>query len=350
MKLEEFNYHLPQDLIAQRPLKDRDNSKLMVLNRCSLTIEHTYFYELPRYFTEGDVLVANDTRVIPARIYGQKKTGGWVELFLLRFLENGEAGSQIWECLLHSRRKPRMRSMLYFGGDFQGEVLEALGGGKWRVRLNYTGSFDEALHKIGRTPLPHYISRDKDLGDEVLDRERYQTVYAAKDGAVAAPTAGLHFSPSLINEIKGHGVEFLLLTLHVGLGTFSPIREENIEDHSMHAEFFQLPIKTAARLNQARQQGKKIISIGTTTTRTIETMTKDNGVVYPGQGFTDLFVYPGYSFKAVGAMITNFHLPQSSLMLLVCAFAGQDFIQRAYQEAIARQYRFYSYGDAMLIL
>jgi S-adenosylmethionine:tRNA ribosyltransferase-isomerase len=350
MKLKDFDYSLPRELIAQEPLKKRDSSRLMVLNRHEQTIEHSSFCQLPHYIKRGDLLVANDTRVIPARLYGKKETGGKAELLLLRFLENGSQGSQIWECLLNSKRKPQPQAKLYFSPALQGEVLEAAGGGRWRIKLCYQGIFDTALAASGKTPLPPYIARKGNAQSEALDRERYQTVYAAHDGAVAAPTAGLHFTQALIDVVRKAGAEVIFITLHVGLGTFQPIREENIEGHRMHEEFYHLANDTAQRINQARRVGGRIISIGTTATRTIETRAAADGTVQAGEGFTDLYIYPGYSFKAVDALITNFHLPRSSLLLLVSAFAGHELIRRAYAEAIRERYRFYSYGDAMLIV
>jgi S-adenosylmethionine:tRNA ribosyltransferase-isomerase len=350
MKLKQFDYSLPRELIAQEPLTDRDSSRLMVLNRRAETIEHCQFYNLPQYLRRGDLLVANDTRVIPARLYGKKESGGRVELLLLRFLENGAEGSQTWECLLNSRRKPLPQAKLFFSPDFHGEVLEAEGGGKWKVRLHYQGSFEESLTAAGKTPLPPYIERNEDSASEFLDRERYQTVYAAKRGAVAAPTAGLHFTQKLLDEIRQAGADVVFITLHVGLGTFQPVREERIEDHRMHKEYYCLSRSAAEQINRARSEGRRIICIGTTATRTLETRADDNGMVHPGEGFTQLYIYPGYSFKAVDALITNFHLPKSSLLLLVSAFAGHGCILRAYEEAIREKYRFYSYGDAMLIV
>jgi S-adenosylmethionine:tRNA ribosyltransferase-isomerase len=350
MKLKEFDYLLPRELIAQEPLKERDSSRLMVLNRQKLTIEHSSFSKLPKYITRGDLLVANDTRVIPARLYGKKQTGGRAEVLLLRFLEYEGAGAQTWECLINSRRKLKPHTELSFSPVLRGEVLEAAGGGRWRMKFCYQGSFAAALNAAGKTPLPPYISRGDHEIPEELDRERYQTVYAACDGAVAAPTAGLHFTQALIDEISTAGAEISFITLHVGLGTFQPIREENIENHRMHEEFYHLGPEAAERINQTRRAGGRIICIGTTAARTIETLAVPDGTVQTGEGFTDLYIYPGYTFKAVDALITNFHLPRSSLLLLVSALAGQELIQKAYAEAIRERYRFYSYGDAMLIM
>jgi S-adenosylmethionine:tRNA ribosyltransferase-isomerase len=349
MKIKEFDYSLPRELIAQEPLKERDSSRLMILDRQKQTIEHSSFSKLPHYIQQGDLLVANDTRVIPARLYGKKQTGGKAEVLLLRFLDYAGAGAQIWECLVNSRRKLKPQTPLFFSPALQGEVLAAAGGGRWRIKLCSQGSFAAALTAAGKTPLPPYISRQEHTFPEELDRDRYQTVYAACDGAVAAPTAGLHFSQPLIDRLRKTGAEIIFVTLHVGLGTFQPIREENIEDHRMYEEFYHLTPESAARVNQTRRAGGRVICIGTTATRTLETLAGTDGTVQAGEGFTALYIYPGYKFKAIDALITNFHLPNSSLLLLVSAFAGQDLIQSAYAEAIRERYRFYSYGDAMLI-
>ena len=350
MQLKDFDYSLPRELIAQEPLQERDSSRLMVLDRRTQTLAHSYFYELPRYLKPGDLLVANDTRVIPARLYGKKQTGGSVELLLLRFVAQEAGGTQVWECLLKSRRKPPVHAKLFFAAHVKGEVLESLGSGKWLVRLEYQGSFEDALSAAGSMPLPPYIERGEHPVQEAIDRERYQTVYASCSGAVAAPTAGLHVTDSMLDRIRQAGAEVVFITLHVGLGTFQPVREERIEDHRMHEEFYRLQRSAAVRINQARAAGQRVICVGTTAARTLETLAADDGTLREGEGTTDLYIYPGYSFKAVDALITNFHLPKSSLLLLVSAFAGTDVIRRAYAAAIEERYRFYSYGDAMLII
>ncbi len=350
MKLKDFDYFLPRELIAQEPLQERDRSRLMVVNRQQQRIDHSFFCQLPHYVKRGDVLVANDTRVIPARLFGRKETGGKAEVLLLQFLENGEHGSQVWECLLKSKKKPLPQTLLYFTPALFGTVLEALGDGRWRIKFCYQGTFEDALTAAGKTPLPPYISRRESPLTEARDRERYQTIYAAQDGAVAAPTAGLHFTHRLIEEITGAGAELVFITLHIGLGTFQPVREEDVEAHRMHPEYYRLSEESAAKINRSRQTGGRVICVGTTATRTVETLAHPDGTVASGEGTTDLYIYPGYSFKAVDALITNFHLPQSSLLLLVSAFAGYDLIRKAYEEAIRKRYRFYSYGDAMLIL
>jgi S-adenosylmethionine:tRNA ribosyltransferase-isomerase len=350
MQLKDFDYSLPRELIAQEPLTERDSSRLMVLDRRTQTIAHSYFYALPRYLQPGDLLVANNTRVIPARLYGKKKTGGKVELLLLRCVAQNSGSAQVWECLLRSRRKPLAHARLYFSARIQGEVLEQSGDGTWLVSLECQGSFEEALDAAGNTPLPPYIARGENPAHEAFDRERYQTVYASRSGAVAAPTAGLHITEKILHEIRQAGADIVFITLHVGLGTFQPIREERIEDHRMHKEFYQLPRAAAERINQARAGGRRIICIGTTAARTLETLAAADGTMHEGEGATDLYIYPGYTFRSVDALITNFHLPKSSLLLLVSAFAGTAFIRRAYAAAIEEHYRFYSYGDAMLII
>ncbi len=350
MGLHEFDYALPEELIAQTPFRQRDGSRLMVLHRKSKTIEHTHFHQLPSCLQNGDLLVANDTRVIPARIYGRKETGGRVELFLLNFLKNGRQGSQIWECLVKSRKKINDCSTLYFSPALSGKILSYIGNGIFRVRLDYQGDFDSIIKETGRTPLPPYIKRDRNCTDDLLDRERYQTVYAKNAGAVAAPTAGFHFTQSLIDKIKNMGAGFCFLTLHVGYGTFQPIREACFEKHKMHKEFFCISNAEAEKINNARCERRRVVAVGTTTTRALETITRNDGTVQKGSGHTDLFISPGYSFKSIDALITNFHLPKSSLLLLVAAFAGKDFILKAYREAVEKKYRFFSYGDAMLIL
>ena len=350
MELKDFDYFLPREQIAQEPSRQRDKSRLMVLRRDTQSIEHTLFCRLPEYLRQGDLLVANDTRVIPARLYGKKKTGGWVELFLLNFLESGPQGSQIWECLLKSRRKIDVSSKLYFSDDLDADVLAGTDEGTWRVRLNCRGSFEQVIRKTGRTPLPPYIRRERTSAAKPLDRERYQTVYAVHDGAVAAPTAGFHFTQPLMGSIRNRGGDFVFVTLHVGYGTFEPIREQNAENHVMHEEFYTVSPQASESINRAREQGGRIIAVGTTATRALETVCRRDGTICAGRGYTNLFIYPGYEFASIDVLITNFHLPMSSLLLLVSAFAGKDFILRAYREAVREKYRFFSYGDAMLIL
>jgi len=350
MRLQDFNYRLPKELIAQHPPEKRDSSRLMVLDRTSRDIEHTSFHEITRFLKKGDLLVANDTRVVPARLYGKKDTGGWVELFLLNPLENGAEGSQVWECLLKSRRNINACSTIFFTDELTAEVLGTTGSGTWNVRLVYEGEFETIIDKLGNTPLPQYIKRDRSSEHEGSDRERYQTVYAKNSGAVAAPTAGFHFTGPLISTIREKGADIVFVTLHVGYGTFQSIRGEVVEQHRMHREYFNIDKETAAAVNKARSENRRVIAVGTTTTRVLETVARHNGSAQSGRGYTDLFIYPGYDYKSVDALITNFHLPKSSLLMLVCAFAGKAFILDAYRQAIERKYRFFSYGDAMLIL
>ncbi len=350
MHVDEFNYCLPKELIAQQPLHTRDTSRLMVLDRQTCSIKHTFFHQLPTYLNKGDLLVANDTRVIPARLYGKKETGGWVEVFLLNFLEHGNEGSQVWECLLRSRRKIENFSKIIFSPQLSAEILEETTERTWKIRLCCRGDLDRAIQEHGRTPLPPYIKRDRSSACETADREHYQTVYARMDGAVAAPTAGLHFTQPLMKKLSDGGAHFAFLTLHVGYGTFQPICDENIKKHTMHSEYFCVSQHTAQLINDTRSRGARIIAVGTTATRALETVSAGDGSIKTAEGYTDLFIYPGYCFKAIDALITNFHLPMSSLLILTAAFAGKDFILAAYNEAVKQKYRFFSYGDAMLIV
>jgi S-adenosylmethionine:tRNA ribosyltransferase-isomerase len=349
MELGDFDYSLPKELIAQQPLDRRDTSRLMVLRRDRQEVEHRSFSDLPAYLRPGDMLVANNTRVIPARLYGRKETGGWVELFLLKALPQEQEGGHIWECLIKSKRRIEPGMCILFDETLSARVLDRAGDEAWRVSLGCTGDLYEALQRIGITPLPPYIRRQR--GTEASgDRHRYQTVYAARDGAVAAPTAGLHFTPVLIEELRQAGIETVFVTLHVGYGTFQTIREESVERHTMHTEALAVSPETAAAVNRARAEKRRIIAVGTTSTRVLESMTDETGMLRSGEGETGIFIYPGYRFKALDGLITNFHVPKSSLLLLVSAFAGRDFILRAYAEAIEKRYRFFSYGDAMLIV
>ena len=348
MQLSEFDYDVPKELIAQQPLARRDLSRLMVLNRRDRAVEHRRFADLPGVLRPGDLLVANDTRVIPARLYGRKETGGWVELFLLKELPAQAPGGHLWECLLKSKRKIEPGAGIVFEGGLRARVLEHVAE-SWLVSLSCDGELYEVLERCGITPLPPYIRRQR--GREASgDRQNYQTVFAARDGAVAAPTAGLHFTPELIERLKGNGIETAFVTLHVGYGTFQPIREDVVERHRMHTEKFAVAPETAEAVNRARAEKRRIIAVGTTSTRVLESMTGDRGTLKSGEGETGIFIYPGYRFKALDGLITNFHVPKSSLLLLVSAFAGREFILRAYAEAVAQRYRFFSFGDAMLIV
>jgi len=350
MHIKEFDYYLPSEFIAQYPTDKRDQSRLMVLHRESKTIEHRFFFEVIDYFKPGDVLVLNDTKVIPARLMGKKHSGGRVEVFLLRPQENGRVDESTWHCLINCSKKPKLHSKIFFDQTLTAEILEEEEE-RFKVRFNYEGNFEKILDRIGSTPLPPYIKRSNGHSHhESLDRERYQTIFARSKGAVAAPTAGLHFTSTLLDQIKKKGVKVLSLTLHVGWGTFQPVRVERIEEHQMHSEFYTLPSSTAKVINQARRRKARVISVGSTTTRALEYATNGQGTIKPGRGYTNLFIYPGYSFKVVDILITNFHLPQSTLLMLVSAFVGKECILKAYQEAIKKGYRFYSYGDAMLII
>jgi len=350
VKLSDFDYYLPPHLIAQSPAPQRDASRLMVLDRTHKTIEQARFSDLVTRLMPGDLLVANDTRVIPARLYGRKETGGWVEVFLTSFVRTTADGGLVWQCLLKSRRPIRQGIRVFFAPGFEAVVHERTAADTWLVEFHSDSDFWQMLDRIGRTPLPPYIRRQRDAADDARDRERYQTVYAATSGAVAAPTAGLHFTPQLMDAIRNRGVAIAFVTLHVGYGTFQPIRTEEVEEHSMHAEYFKVSEDTAQQVTQALAQKRRVIAVGTTATRVLETLTTPAGIMASGEGTTDLYIYPGYCFKAVSGLITNFHLPRSSLLLLVCAFAGREFVLEAYAEAVRQGYRFYSYGDAMLIL
>jgi S-adenosylmethionine:tRNA ribosyltransferase-isomerase len=349
VNLSDFEYHLPPDLIAQQPAPQRDASRLLVLTRSTGTCEHVLFSDIGRFIKPGDVLVANDTRVIPARVYARKPTGGRVELFLLQFMHSPASGLQQWQCLARSHRPLRPAQELVCDGGMRAVVRERAQENMWLVDLYYEGSFDQALERCGRPPLPPYITRDPEQPACEPDRERYQTVYARSSGAVAAPTAGLHFTPELMADIEHQGAAFEFVTLHVGYGTFEPLRGDSVEQHRMHSESYSLSNAAADRINHARQQGGRIIAVGTTSARVLESCADESGVLHGAEGATDLFVYPGYRFKAVDALITNFHLPRSSLLLLVSAFADRQAVLAAYAEAVEQRYRFFSYGDAMLI-
>lgn len=341
MQLEDFDYNLPPELIAQTPLPRRDESRLLVLKRQTGVIEHRVFRDLPSYLRSGDVLVLNDTRVLPARLIGRRaRTGGRVEALLLR-----EVGPDEWEVLVKpGRRCPEGEELIFGEGKLTARVLSRTPEGGRIVSFSAAGgSFREVLDKVGRVPLPPYIH------GELEDENRYQTVYARHPGSAAAPTAGLHFTPDLLARIKEQGVEITYLTLHVGLGTFRPVREERIEEHRMHAELYTVTPEAASCINAAKSQGRRVVAVGTTVVRTLETAGR-NGRVEAGSQWTDLFIYPGFEFKIVDALVTNFHLPKSTLLMLVSAFAGRERILGAYEEAVRRRYRFFSFGDAMLIV
>jgi S-adenosylmethionine:tRNA ribosyltransferase-isomerase len=347
VNLADFDFELPAGRIAQEPLSERDASRLLVLDRAANTTAARTFRELRSLLRAGDVLVLNDTRVLPARLVGSKASGGRVEIFLLEPDPRGEVG--LWRCLTRSSKPLQPGATVDFGGAASAVVL-AREGETWTVRLrgvNVEGNGAGAAP--GRVPLPPYIRRADSDPREALDRERYQTVFARRPGAVAAPTAGLHFTPALLDEIRAAGVEVAFLTLHVGSGTFLPIRTENVDDHRMHAERFEIPQATAESVRRARGRRGRVVAVGTTVVRTLEARATDDGCVLAGSGTCDLFIRPGHAFRVVDALVTNFHLPRSSLLLLVCAFAGTQRVLAAYREAIADGYRFYSYGDAMWI-
>lgn len=341
MKKSDFNYDLPEELIAQTPLERRDGSRLLVLDKATGQTEHRHFYEIGAYLNPGDCLVVNDTRVIPARLYGQKsETGGAAEVLLLKDL-----GQNVWECIVYPGKRLKAGAKLTFGdGRLNATILQVLENGNRVIEFSYEGIFLEILNQLGEMPLPHYIK------EKLTDPDRYQTVYSKEPGSAAAPTAGLHFTPELIEGLKSQGILFASVTLHVGLGTFRPVKEEEITDHVMHSEQYFVSPETAETINRARQAGGRIIAVGTTSCRTLETVADETRIIHPGQGSTDIFIYPGYSFKAIDGLITNFHLPESTLVMLVSALAGRESILNAYQIAVKERYRFFSFGDAMLIL
>jgi S-adenosylmethionine:tRNA ribosyltransferase-isomerase len=351
VNVADFDFDLPPDLIAQEPPPERGTSRLLVLDRASGAVAHHTFRDLPRLLQRGDLLVVNDTRVFPARLLGRRLPGGGaVECLLVRRLA-ADAQGEVWEALVHPGQRLKEGSRMEFiGGDVAlfGEVLERRFHGRRTVRLRSEGApLEEAIDRLGHVPLPPYIKRP----DRDEDRQRYQTVYAEQRGSIAAPTAGLHFTPALLQELEAHGIERVSITLHVGYGTFQPIRVEEVEQHRMEPEQYEVSAETAAALSRARAEGRRIIAVGTTTTRTLESLRiSESGEIQPGRGTTDLFIYPGHQFTIVSGLITNFHLPRSSLLMLVAAFAGRDHILAAYRTAVAERYRFYSYGDAMLIL
>ena len=340
MKSSDFYYELPQELIAQEPLAQRSSSRLLVLDRRHGSMEHRVFGNLPEYLQKGDCLVLNDTRVIPARLLGARSdTGGKIEFVLLKNIEG-----DIWEVILKPGKRARPGARFSFGGgELHAEVIEVVEGGNRLVRFEYEGIFQEILDRVGIMPLPPYITR------KLEDAERYQTVYSKYRGSAAAPTAGLHFTPALLDELDRNGIRLVYLTLHVGLGTFRPVKVEDVEKHVMHSEFYSLDASAAQAINQTRAAGGRVIAVGTTSCRVLETVGDENGQVEPAEGWTDIFIYPGYRFKVVDALITNFHLPESTLIMLVSAFAGRDNILEAYRTAVELKYRFFSFGDAMLI-
>lgn len=340
MDVKDFYYDLPEELIAQDPLENRSDSRLMVLDKYSGEIEHRIFSDITDYLKEGDCLVINNTKVIPARLYGSKVgTDAKIEILLLKRREK-----DIWETLVKPGKKAKIGTRISFGdGLLVGEVIDVVEEGNRLIQFQYDGIFEEILDKLGQMPLPPYITH------QLKDKNRYQTVYAKYDGSAAAPTAGLHFTPELLEKIQKMGVNIAEVTLHVGLGTFRPVKETDVLKHHMHSEFFQIDEKAAELINQTKEKGNRIISVGTTSTRTLESAADENGHIEAKSGWTEIFIYPGYQFKVIDGLITNFHLPESTLVMLVSALAGREHVLSAYQEAVKERYRFFSFGDAMLI-
>lgn len=340
MDVKEFDYDLPEELIAQDPLEDRSGSKLLVMGKTSGKVEHRIFHDITEYLKQGDCLVINNTKVIPARLFGVKEgTEAKIEILLLKRKEN-----DIWETLVKPGKKAKVGTKIIFGeGILTGEVIDIVEEGNRLIRFSYQGIFEEILDQLGQMPLPPYITH------QLKDKNRYQTVYAKYDGSAAAPTAGLHFTPELLDRIRSMGVSIAEITLHVGLGTFRPVKESDVLKHHMHSEFFQIDEAAANLINGARDKGGRVIAVGTTSTRTLEAAAADDGHLKAKSGWTEIFIYPGYQFKVIDGLITNFHLPQSTLVMLVSALAGKEHILEAYQEAVKEHYRFFSFGDAMFI-
>lgn len=340
MKRQDFSFELPQELIAQDPLKDRASSRLLVLDRETGETSHHIFREIKEYLKPGDCLVVNDTKVIPARLIGSKVgTDAKIEILLLKRKENN-----VWETLVKPGKKAKPGAKISFGGGLlTGEVLEVVDEGNRLIQFTYDGIFEEILDRLGQMPLPPYITH------QLEDKNRYQTVYARHTGSAAAPTAGLHFTPELLEEIRQKGVDIASVTLHVGLGTFRPVKAENILEHHMHSEFYQIDEEAAQKINRAKENGGRVICVGTTSCRTVESAADEKGRLQPGSGWTDIFIYPGYRFRVLDCLITNFHLPESTLLMLVSALAGREHVLAAYEEAVKERYRFFSFGDAMFI-
>ena len=339
MRKSDFYFDLPEELIAQTPLERRDSSRLLHLDKTTGELEHRHFYDLLDYLREGDCMVFNDSRVLPARLIGARPTGGSVELVLLRDLGEGR-----WECLSRPGRKTKPGTEILFGnGELKATVESVAEGGNRIVRFDYEGIFLEVLERLGKMPLPPYIK------EELQDSERYQTVYSREIGSAAAPTAGLHFTKELMEKIAAKGVKLCYVTLHVGLGTFRPVKAEEIEDHEMHSEFCIIPEETARIVSETKKKGGRVIAVGTTSCRTLESFAREDGSLPAASGWTNIFIYPGYTFKCVDAMVTNFHLPESTLIMLVSALAGREHVLHAYEEAVKERYRFFSFGDAMFI-
>jgi S-adenosylmethionine:tRNA ribosyltransferase-isomerase len=342
MRIEEFDYHLPTSLVAQYPSPQRGETSLMILHRQTGLIEHRAFGDITQYLNASDLLGMNNTRVLPARLVGKKETGGRIEMLLIPPW-NGVKGE--WKALIKGAGKMKPGARIRFEQGLEGQVREVKDG-RGKVNFSHQGEVTDILQKIGHIPLPPYIKR----GDEPLDRERYQTVFAERDGSIAAPTAGLHFTDALLRSLRENRVRTTMITLHIGIGTFAPVKARDIEDHTMEAEWVEISEEAAREIEDTKAHGGKVIAVGTTTTRALESFSNGNGGVRPGNGMTSLFIYPPYRFGVIDGLVTNFHLPKSTLVMLVSAFAGKDLLMKAYQEAIRRKYRFYSYGDAMLIL
>ncbi len=349
--LSDYDYHLPEECIAQAPSAKRDDSRLLILDRSTGGTTHHHFYEITHFLKTGDILVVNDTRVVPGRLFGRKESGGFIETLIIDYTGGLEKlrdqGAFECQCLLRSSKRAKIGSRILFDEGLSAVVTDC-SDNRYTLCFSAAENFHQLLDRIGHTPLPPYIKRKPDTED-ARDRNTYQTVYASRNGAIAAPTAGLHFSNDLLERIKSMGVEVAVITLHVGYGTFLPVREEDIRRHRMHPERYEVSSRTAESVNAARKQGGRVIAVGTTAVRTLEHLSDPTGNLSPGAGTCDLFIYPGYRFRVVQAMITNFHLPKSTLLMLVSAFAGRESILQAYAEAVRQRYRFYSYGDAMFI-
>jgi len=341
VKVDDFSYELPEELIAQKPAEYRDESRLMILHRESGKIEEKKFRDIIDYLNEGDLLVLNNSKVLPARLFGRKfSTGTQIEVLLLN-----EKEKDIWEVLVRPGRRVKIGTEISFGdGRLLGKTLDYTEFGGRLMKFSYSGNFDEIIDELGELPLPPYIH------EKPADPGRYQTVYAKERGSVAAPTAGLHFTPELLRKLEEKGIGTAYLTLHVGLGTFRPVKAEHVEEHQMHAEYYELSQQTAELINQKKAEGKRVIAVGTTVTRTLEAIASEKGILTASKGWTDIFIFPGYEFKVIDALVTNFHLPRSTLLMLVSAFAGREKILKAYQQAVEKKYHFFSFGDAMFII
>jgi len=346
MKLSDFDYHLPPERIAQFPSPEREQSRMMVISRKDITLHHQHFFNIVDWLSSDDTLVLNDSKVIPAKLYGKKETGATIEILLLPPPKNTSEDCSLWEVLLRPGKRIRPGTLITFAGKGEGKVLEQLSEKKWLMEFKTDTPFDTFLSRFGHVPLPPYIDRKNTTGHHTEDRDRYQTVYARHPGSVAAPTAGLHFTAAILQQLQEMRVNVVTVTLHVGYGTFTPVEAEHVEDHKMDGEYFEISPEAARIISASR----RVIAVGTTSTRVLESAADEKGRLSALSGYTSLFIYPGYSFKRVNAMLTNFHLPKSSLYMLVSAFGGADLIRQAYSEAIQQQYRFYSYGDACLIL